>query len=334
MSVLLVGNNQFVKKNLQSVISEAISFDEVNNSIEADELIKGAQSVIDYSEFDGCRVSLLDYVRKMNTECRIIKICPAGSFEKNSDGRVVTYNVPELFGKWDIADKEGTVNNLCKRAAMGDLDFDLTENAEKLLYIDDLINDILKDITNGTKRDDNPVPIEERVHSVTCSEIKKLLNAFTSYQETQEMVSIPRWSFEYKLFSTFNSYIPFEKRITALRGRGTPEGISYTPITSQSFGMVNVSVYKPGAVIANHWHSTKIEYFMILAGKALVRMREVGTEEVREYEITGKDAKIIKMVPGDIHSIQNASDKEDLVVFKWSNEKFYPKWSDTYTENV
>ena len=63
-------------------------------------------------------------------------------------------------------------------------------------------------------------------------------------------------------------------------------------------------------------------------------MRKEGTDEIREYEVSGDKIQSVIMLPGYTHNIINLSETEDLVTVMYCNEIFDPNKPDTFFEIV
>ena len=66
----------------------------------------------------------------------------------------------------------------------------------------------------------------------------------------------------------------------------------------------------------------------------LIQERNIDSDEVINFEVTGDEFKAIQMLPGYTHNIINLSDSEPLITFMWANEMFDPMHPDTYFEPV
>ena len=73
---------------------------------------------------------------------------------------------------------------------------------------------------------------------------------------------------------------------------------------------------------------------MVVAGRGLVQMRQLGSDEVWEFFVSGEKMEAIHMLPGYTHNIINLSEHENLVTVMWANEAFDPNRPDTYFEKV
>lgn len=63
-------------------------------------------------------------------------------------------------------------------------------------------------------------------------------------------------------------------------------------------------------------------------------MPKIGTDEIREFEVSGEQIQAVHMLPGYTHNIINLSQTEDLVTVMWANEAFDPEHPDTFYEVV
>lgn len=126
------------------------------------------------------------------------------------------------------------------------------------------------------------------------------------------MPEIPAGSFAKKLYSTFLSYLPESKVAFPLK--------------------MNIST--PGITKGQHWHHSKWEFFIVVAGHGLIQERKEGTEEVIEFEVSGDKIQAVHMLPGYTHNIINLSETENLVTVMWANEIFDPAYPDTYWDPV
>ena len=75
-------------------------------------------------------------------------------------------------------------------------------------------------------------------------------------------------------------------------------------------------------------------FFIVVAGRALIQERKIGTDEVIEFEVSGEKIEAVHMLPGYTHNIINLSETENLVTVMWANESFDPAHPDTFFEPV
>ena len=109
-------------------------------------------------------------------------------------------------------------------------------------------------------------------------------------------------------------------------GGDLPEGC-------KRFGQLHVSVAYPGKVRGNHYHTRKVEWFCVPAGKGLLLLKDRETGEAREVLMGINNLKTIKIEPGAIHAIKNIGE-ENMVLIVYSNESFDPEDPDTFYEKI
>ena len=100
-----------------------------------------------------------------------------------------------------------------------------------------------------------------------------------------------------------------------------------------NFGQVLYSTSKPGVVRGNHYHTRKQEKFCVINGKAKIRLRNIETNELKEYYVSGEKPEVIDMIIGWTHNIENIG-KDELKLLIWVSEVFNPKDPDTYPKKV
>ena len=171
-------------------------------------------------------------------------------------------------------------------------------------------------------------------HRVTLGKIVELLQSFHAQQETLLLPEIPAGSFEKKLYSTYLSYLPPEKISFPLKMNVDARGSFTELLKTESCGQFSVNITKPGVTKGQHWHNSKWEFFIVVAGRGLIRERRLDSDEVLEFAVSGEKIEAVHMLPGYTHSITNLSNTDDLVTVMWANECFDPQHPDTFFEEV
>ena len=161
-----------------------------------------------------------------------------------------------------------------------------------------------------------------------------LLESFKNQPQSLMMPEIPAGSFAKKLYSTYLSYLPKEKTKFALKMNCDDRGSFTELLKTANNGQFSVNISKPGITKGQHWHNTKWEFFIVVAGHGLIQERKIGSDEIIEFEVSGDKIEAIHMLPGYTHNIINLSDTENLVTVMWANESFDPAHPDTFGEPV
>ncbi len=260
--------------------------------------------------------------------------------------RTLVYRFPNLFGKWCRPNYNSAVATFCNNIA-NDLPIAINdENTQlELLYIDDLVEEMLDALEGKEHRCSfdgvNVIPDSDGkycycpvTHKVTLGEIAGFLYEFSAQPSTLVMPEIPDGSFKKKLYSTYLSYLPEDKIAFDLKMNRDSRGSFTEFLKTESCGQFSVNVSNPGITKGQHWHNSKWEFFIVVAGKARIEMRCIDGGRVIKFDVSGENMKAVHMLPGYTHNIINLSETEPLVTVMWANEKFDPSRPDTFAENV
>ena len=268
------------------------------------------------------------------------------AYAKETGAPVLVYRFPNLFGKWCRPNYNSVIATFCNNIA-NDLPIQVNDpNVElELLYIDDLVEEMLDALEGKAHRcnydglaaqaaADGRYCYAPTTHKVTLGEIVELLDLFKAQPQSLVMPEIPYNSFAKKLYSTYLSYLPAEKTIFDLKMNKDERGSFTELLKTLSCGQFSVNISKPGITKGEHWHNSKWEFFIVVAGHGLIQERRIGSDEIREYEVSGDKIQAVQMLPGFTHNIINLSQTENLVTVMWANEQFDPQHPDTFGEKV
>ncbi len=268
------------------------------------------------------------------------------AYGEETGAKVLVYRFPNLFGKWCRPNYNSAVATFCNNIA-NDLPITVNDRAVRLelLYIDDLIAEMLDALEGKEHRctfdgidtvlcEDGRYCAAPVTHKVTLGEIVDLLESFKAQPSTLVMPEIPNGSFAKKLYSTYLGYLPKEKIAFPLKMNVDARGSFTELLKTESCGQFSVNISGPGITKGQHWHHTKWEFFIVVAGHGLIQLRRIGTDEVINFEVSGEKIEAIHMLPGYTHNIINLSETENLVTVMWANEQFDPAHPDTFFEVV
>lgn len=268
------------------------------------------------------------------------------AYAKETGAPVLVYRFPNLFGKWCRPNYNSVIATFCNNIA-NDLPIQVNDpNVElELLYIDDLVEEMLDAMEGKAHRcnydglaaqaaADGRYCYAPTTHKVTLGEIVELLDLFKAQPQSLIMPEIPYNSFAKKLYSTYLSYLPADKTIFDFKMNQDERGSFTELLKTLSCGQFSVNISKPGITKGEHWHNSKWEFFIVVAGHGLIQERRIGSDEIREYEVSGDKIQAVQMLPGYTHNIINLSQTENLVTVMWANEQFDPQHPDTFGEKV
>ena len=279
------------------------------------------------------------------------------SYAAETGAKVAVYRFPNLMGhsrpKYNSA-----VSTFCWAVA-NDEEFTVNDRSTELelLYIDDLVEGMFDLLERKEVHCEYPKAGEEIegavydgvtpretangkfcyipvTHKVTLGEIVDLLEQFKQQPVTLMMPKMPEGSFAKKLYSLYLTYLPVEKFKYALKMNCDDRGSFTELVHTADCGQVSINISKPGITKGQHWHNSKWELFIVVAGHGLIQERNIHTGETVEFEVSGDKIEAIHMIPGWTHNIINLSETENLVTVMTCNEIFNPERPDTFFEPV
>ena len=257
------------------------------------------------------------------------------NYGKETGARVLIYRFPNLFGKWCRPNYNSAVATFCNNIA-NNLPIQVNDrNTElDLVYIDDLVEELLRAVNGNETKDEKGYCYVPEVHHVTLGEIVDLLYEFKESRKNLFIPNMTEGSFSKKLYSTYLSYLDPKDFSYSLKMNEDNRGSFIEIVKSLDRGQVSINISKPGITKGQHWHNTKNEKFLVVAGEGIIQLRKIGTDEIIEYKVSGKEMTVVDMIPGYTHNIINTSETENLVTVMWCNECFNPEKPDTYFEEV
>lgn len=273
-------------------------------------------------------------------------------YGEETGAKVLVYRFPNLFGKWCRPNYNSAVATFCHNLAH-DLPIQVNDPAVELelLYIDDLVTEMLDALegkehhcefegVEAAEKADGRYCFAPVTHKATLGEIVSLLESFRDQPKTLVMPEIPEHSFAKKLYSTYLSYLPKEKAMFPLKMNTDARGSFTELLKTEKCGQFSVNISGPGITKGEHWHHSKWEFFIVVAGHGLIQQRKIGLDEngepypVLNFEVSGEKIEAVHMLPGYTHNIINLSDSENLITLMWANELFDPDHPDTFFEKV
>ena len=254
------------------------------------------------------------------------------SYGRETGAPVYVYRLPNAFGKWSRPNYNSAIATFCYNIARGK-PITITDRAISLnlVYIDDIIAEMIRAMQGKATKAEAFCEVLP-VHQATLGEIADWLKGFAASRSTLTVPQLDNPLVK-KLYSTYLSFLPEDEfsypLTTHVDHRGSFTEILRTP----DRGQVSVNVSKPGITKGNHWHHTKNEKFLVVAGEGIIRFRQIGEEKIIEYPVSGNSMQVVDIPTGYTHNIENLGE-DDMVTIMWANEPFDPHKPDTFFEEV
>jgi len=239
--------------------------------------------------------------------------------------------VPNVFGPFCQPFYNSVVATFCHQIAQDQVPIIKNDAKLKLIYVSDLISLIIESII---KKIDDSERLVLPTAEVNVSIIYKLIMYFKKIYQVDGVFPELNNDFELKLFNTYRCYMnlehqfpkPLKKHIDA---RGYFVEIARCGLSGQT----SFSTTEKGITRGNHFHTRKIERFVVIQGKACIRLRRIGTTKVYEYFLDGESPSYVDIPIWHAHNITNIGCEQLYTVF-WINEPYKSDDPDTYTVAV
>ncbi|MDR2036291.1 MAG: NAD-dependent epimerase/dehydratase family protein [Bacteroidales bacterium] len=239
--------------------------------------------------------------------------------------------IPNVFGPFGTPYYNSVVATFCYQLTHGQVPIIDTDGVLQLIYVGELVECIYQVIFSNKSQEELLIPpsVKKKV-----SQVLELLNIYKEQYYINGIIPDLLSSFKLNLFNTFRSYIDIKKYFPSLLQENKDERGSFVEaIKLYAGGQVSYSVTKPGITRGNHYHTRKIERFIIIQGSARIQIRKIGTSEILEFHVSHEVPTYIDMPIWYTHNITNVGQGNLLTLF-WINEQFDPNDSDTYFEPV
>jgi UDP-2-acetamido-2,6-beta-L-arabino-hexul-4-ose reductase len=239
--------------------------------------------------------------------------------------------IPNIFGPFAKPMYNSVVATFSHLIANGGVPKIDIDREMKLIYVGEVISKFINKIRAKTNKNYYGMPhtAEAKVSEV----LNHLMNFKEIYQDRGEIPAIKN-TFELNLFNTYRSYVDLKNYFPVKFTRKTDLRGSFTEIMRLGLGgQVSFSTTVPGITRGNHYHTRKIERFAVIKGKALIKLRRIGTDEVLVFFLDGEEPAYVDMPLWYTHSIKNVGE-ELLYTNFWINEFYDPQDPDTFFEKV
>lgn len=364
-NILVTGYNGFIGKNLIERLNRLenvniLKFGRKDDLNTLEEFLKKADFIYhlagsnrpkQISEFNKVNIGLTqNIINILERHNRIVPILmtssiqaeldnPYGISKKNAENILVKYNMnynadiyicrlPNVFGKWSKPNYNSVVATFCYNISR-DLDITISDvNKElELVYIDDVIDSFVTHL-NKTSESNKKYYLVKTTYKVTLGE---LADSIYKIKNNRNTLIIPNLkdSFMKALHATYLSFLEKDNFSYELKQYVDDRGSFVEIIKSKEFGQISISTTKGKIARGNHYHNTKNEKFCVVKGKAVIRFKNIYSDEVIEYYVSDERLEVVDIPPGYTHNIENLSDDE-MILFIWANEIFDKEKTDTY----
>ncbi|MFZ2412343.1 MAG: NAD-dependent epimerase/dehydratase family protein [Candidatus Methanoperedens sp.] len=257
------------------------------------------------------------------------KVCTEG-FQKWSErtGALFTNMIlPNVFGESGKPFYNSVVSTFCYQLANGQEPEIVNDTTLDMLHAQQVANKIY-DIINTRKAGD---VLLKGTH-ITVSELLAKLKNFAGLYE-QHIIPDLRDDFNLHIFNTYRSYLYPTRYPVPIVSHNDSRGTLFEAVKSSNGGQTFISTTRPGVTRGNHYHTKKIERFLVLSGQAEICIRKLFSSNVVKFNVEGTTPQYIDIPTLHSHNITNTG-RNDLITLFWSNEILDPAYPDTFVETV
>jgi len=253
------------------------------------------------------------------------------NLSKTNGNRLAIYRLPGVFGKWCKPNYNSVVATFCHNKA-NNLPVQVNDplTCVRLVYVDDVIDAFLNFFKSSSEK--LTWPIVEPEYKITLGSLCEQIDLFKNCRSNLilERVGI---GLNRALYATYVSYLPMEKFVYNLHAYRDSRGEFVEILKTLDSGQFSFFTAHPGVVRGGHYHHTKTEKFLVVAGTARFRFKDLLSHRSFQIEANSNFPQIVESIPGWIHDITNIG-TNDLVVILWANENFDSSSDDTITKKV
>ncbi len=239
------------------------------------------------------------------------------------------YRLPNVFGKWSRPNYNSVVATFCYNISRNmPIRISDPEAQVSFVYIDDVVSAFIEKLHDAKEKECHVTP----VYSVTVGKVAKLLFSFKKSRKTFAVPNVED-AFAKKLYATYLSYLPETEFSYSLIQHADKRGVFAEFLKAESSGQISVNSVCCGYTKGNHWHKTKTEKFLAVAGQGEILLRKIGTSDVLTYPMKAGSGEVVDIPPGYTHAVKNTGNV-DFVTVIWASEVYDPNCTDTYYEEV
>lgn len=235
--------------------------------------------------------------------------------------------LPHVFGEFGKPFYNSVVSTFCHQLAKKEEPTLLADGALELVHTQAVGEQIVAAYTDRVD-DDLRMRGEPMLTSELLTQLKRMASLYTSH-----VIPDLRRPIDLRLFNTYRSYLFPDHYPVTLDVHVDPRGGLFEAVRSLNGGQVFLSTTKPGITRGGHFHTRKVERFLVTAGEAVIRLRKLFTREVVEFRVSGSKPQYVDMPTFHTHDITNVGKSELLTAF-WAHEIFDPADPDTFMEPV
>lgn len=249
----------------------------------------------------------------------------------DSNASLSIFIVPNVYGAGCRPFYNSVVATFCHQLASGETPTVMQDEELELVWVNDLVDRMMQELCQPP----DGVALR-RIEGSARLRVTELLEILQGYREDffeRKIISNIADPMRASLYTTYLSYLNLDDHRHPAEVRADNRGRLFEIVKLANGGQVFFSTTHPGVVRGDHYHRRKLEWFCVVQGEAVIRLRNIGETEIKEYRVSGQNPVFISIPVFYTHHIENVG-QQDLLTMFWCNEVFDPSDADTYFEPV
>jgi len=249
------------------------------------------------------------------------------AWSERSGGLFTNLILPGVFGEQGKPFYNSVISTFCYQIANGQMP-EIQQDGE----LHQLHAQSVARIIESTIRLPQQTSLRPAGQLVTVTELRDRLSALAS-QYRENIFPALADPFTRDLFNTYRSYLFPQHYPICLQLHEDSRGTLFEIVKGHSGGQSFLSTTHPGITRGNHYHTRKVERFLVTSGEARIKLRRLFTSEVISFDVSGDAPVAIDIPTLYTHNITNTGSKSLTTMF-WTHELFDPNQPDTVAELV
>ncbi|OLV15844.1 WbjC [Deinococcus marmoris] len=244
-----------------------------------------------------------------------------------SGGRFTNVILPGVFGEGGKPFYNSVVSTFCHQLASGETPTPHNDAPIEQIHAQEVARHFETLLREGTVGD-----VWVQGEDMT---VYGLLHILTEMRDLYAQHIIPdlRKDIRRDLFNTYRSYLYPGHYPVALTLHTDPRGSLFEAVKSPNGGQSFMSTTHPGITRGNHYHTRKVERFLVTGGEAEIKLRHLFGGEVQTFRVSGEQPSYVDIPTLHTHNITNVGGGTLTTLF-WTHELFDAAQPDTVAEPV
>ncbi len=246
---------------------------------------------------------------------------------EGSGGRFTNVILPGVFGEGGKPYYNSVVSTFCHQLSTGEVPTPHTDSPIEQIHAQAVARHFETLFRKGVIGD-----VRIQGQDMTVYSLLDILSGLRDLY-AQHIIPDLREDIRRDLFNTYRSYLYPEHYPVALTLHTDPRGSLFEAVKSPNGGQSFISTTYPGITRGNHYHTQKVERFLVIGGEAEIKLRHLFRSEVQTFRVSGERPSYVDIPTLHTHNITNIGDGILTTLF-WTHELFDPAQPDTVAELV